>query len=272
MEFRFIREGDTFTWQNSSYKLVFSEPRIQPWDDEHKKIYSENDIMYYYYHLDTYSCNNGIWEKISSIMAYDFPAIFRLLDLVDYMLRKEPDQSDGSDIPNGVSEEHDTNYWLREDYYSIKAFSDVSGEVHYEVYAGTDYKGFRVVVNEWELYELKKCAEAFVQFSIDSSNKLTNDRNTANRQSFKVRDGRLYEHEVWYSKERDCFIVDEDTVNESYSVGDVFESICILLWEGEHYYSESYNNKTVSQITEDKLMFTDGSSVNIGDILYVYRP
>ncbi len=272
MEFRFIREGDVFSWQNDSYKLTFSDPHIQPWHDENRKIYTAQDILYYYYDLDTYSRNGDEWEKVSGIRAYDFPAIFRLLDVVEYVLDYEPD-SEEADTPDRATEQKcDTDYWFREDYYSVRSYKDVCGERHFEVYAGREDKGITVTVNEWELYELKKCAEAFVQFSIDRSNSFTNDRNNAHRQSFEVKDGKLYEYEVWYSKERNCCIVDKDTVNEVYSAGDFLEDVSILRWEGEHYYSERYSKKTIANITEDKLIFTDDSSVNTGDILYIYRP
>lgn len=271
MEFRFIREGDVFAWQNDSYRLAFSEPFIQPWNDENKKIYSEEEILFYYYNLDTYRKNGAEWEKISGIRAFDFPAIFRLLEVVEYVLNYEPDDDIQPDKPShdGVSEEYDTNYWVREDYYSVRSFKDVCGERHFEVYAGTSQKGIRALVNEWELYELQKCAEAFVQFSIEHSNEFLNRRNNSYCASHKAKNGKLYEYEMDFSG--DDIKIDYSSIEEIFIVGDKIEDIAVLVREGEHFYTDRGMHKVIAEITDEKLIFTDGSTARTDRIIHIFR-
>ncbi len=270
MEFKFIREGDVFSWQNDSYKLTFSDPHIQPWHDENRKIYTAQDILYYYYDLDTYSRNGSEWEKVSGIRAFDFPAIFRLLDVVEYALTVEPEDSKKSDIPNGaVEQEYDTTYWVCEDYYSVKCYTDVCGERSYEVYAGREDKGIRVTVNEWELYELKKCIEAFVQYSIDHSNECINSRNISYCASHRAKNGRLYEYYMDFSGEG--IAVDDASVTDIFIKGDKVKSVTVLIREGDDYYSEHIYDKVIAEVTDKELKYTDGSAVSTDRILLLNR-
>ena len=48
MSFKFIQNGDSFTWESDSIKVKFSCPNIQPLKNN-MIMTSQKDIMYYYY-------------------------------------------------------------------------------------------------------------------------------------------------------------------------------------------------------------------------------
>lgn len=257
MTFKFKREENKFTWQNDDIKLEISDPHITAHDD-YANINSIDAIMYFYYttkvfkkvYIDWDEENDEEirdWELVAERHSHDFPCILQFKYILDEIESLNP-MLDGQKISyrSGKVEYRytmSTEGFACDDFYEITKINDgKSKKSHYILYMGCTFDGQGDLnscgirtpyLDDKDIKELKKCVNAFLDYSIINYNKKTTKYNELNTSNKKIIDGKLYVYVYDYEKEEILF----DEIDDIYCVGDEIDDLNILNKEAGKYLS-----------------------------------
>lgn len=274
-KFLFFRKKDTFIWAGEYFRIEFSNPSIDLFEDAYAKCREPEEILYYTYTLRIFSkkwCKTRYrWYKVAETSIYDFPCIQELLNLIKWYLGKqEPDESWCHYF---IGKEYET-YSITcntespqvEDYYEITKYTrPLQNKEWFSLYVGcaTNPQGTTGIfidrLYRGELIQLKRCIEHFIHFTMEAYNHDTEQRNLAACNSHKYVGGKLYN----YSDS----ITPPNVITNIYAVGDVLNNIDILQYKKNYFYSEQYYDETIAQITEQELIMESGKRFSINSIL-----
>ena len=117
---------------------------------------------------------------------------------------------------------------------------------------------------------------SFIQYSINIHNNNLKKINLAHRNSLEIRDGRLYQYEIFYNYNNEE-LIDAFTTKKLeaiYIVGDCVNIDIMSIDNNGNNYTENYNSKKIIGFTQDTILFEDKEDkieVNLKDITYIYN-
>jgi hypothetical protein len=198
---KIIIDNGKFIFEYDDKRIEFSQPSMQPFDEDNKIITSK-DIMYYYYTLTLYSKeteydennDNDIikWIKVSEVDAYDVPAIQSLQKCLKKILKFDV-KKHGLNIKY-KSETQDWKYtwnidgWMfKEDEYIITKtkrrvwqLTKYNEPYWYDLYVGCGgyTKHNTIGINlamlcQKDIKNFKYVIDRFIKYSLDCYNKTT---------------------------------------------------------------------------------------------------
>lgn len=240
-------------WKFEDIKVVFSEPRIQPWESV-VYVESQKDFLYYYYTMTVYRKIKKKWKKELSADVWDFPDIL-ILEKVFRLLQ-------GEDVEDGTwqvikNTEHDVTWYIKgygtddivnDDFYRIERTIRIADGERKETYSLTVGSGMnngmdmhndalRCVridyLRKEEITGFVETAKKFIKKSIKEYNEKEQQRITAEKMARRVKNGKLYDYHVdcknGFRKTEmleEVFVVGDDEVEigtlEKYKAKDVF--------------------------------------------------
>ena len=285
--YKYKREKNNFMWTNDIFKIEYTDPSIET-HSEVLNIKRESQIMYFYYTFNIYKkAKNGKWAKIESQNAYDFPGIFSLRDVLDYMINQLDIIKDGqktklSDGSINYAYKLDTKGFISEDYYEVtKEFNSSVKHNYYNLFFGcsickyqgdVNFTGLRLAnIEESEIKELMDCINAFISFAMDEYNKQQQDYVKLENSCRKEIDGKIYEYQIDYESPSEGKL--KDSYENIYCVGDEVEIDFVAVVDKEFERQEqegiisNINKNTVELELMTKPIKT--KKIDIDSILYI---
>ncbi len=282
------REKNNFVWTNDIFKIEYTDPSIET-HSEVLKISKESQIMYFYYTFNTYKkSGNGRWKKLETQMAYDFPGIFALKEVLNYMVNTLDIVKDGQklhldDGSINYTYKIDTNGFVSEDYYEVtKEYNSTTKKTFYHIFFGTsvckyqgdvNFTGLRIAnITEKEIKELMDCTNAFISFAIDDYNAQQQEHIQLENSCRKEIEGKIYEYQIDYETPNKGKL--KDLYESIYCVGDEVEIDYVTVKNKEFEKEEikgiisKINPKTVEIEIKTKTK-SETKEIDIDSILYI---
>lgn len=270
MSIKINSKGDKYSFYSDKVKVEFSNPSIQPFDEN---AYCKNDrgIMYYYYTVKVWMREKRAWKSVFTVYPYDFPAILDFKNMLDTLINNK------IDLKCYQREEHRTGVWytyhfdigaFAEDLYTIThSFIDEESERIQESYSigvgkALDYsnsESMMVVLGNLkkeDLAEIYKCVNGFIDYTIEKNNEIVINRNKKSLNSWKVKNGKLYK-----------MTEDGKSVDSVYTVGDRIDDAVVLKGDINScdFSSFKYCDFVINEIKEDAILFSSGYEENRGE-------
>ena len=262
--FKFIKTDDNrFRWESDFMVLEYSEPSIQAFQ-EYLPVKDFKDIMYYYYTVKIFKKIDKSKEiLISERYVYDFPCIEELKWIIEHQLNNNPTingqkiEYQSGDIR--YKETFESEGFACEDFYSISKSTDENNKnERYSIYIGTTYddngdltsNGIRTpYINEYDLKELLKCVDSFIQYSIDKNNNELKQLEN----SFKIKSNKLYEYHY------------DNKLESIYTICDTIKDLTYIKNNEQIEDRDLY----ITNIKDDKIIFSNKLTVYIKDLRYI---
>ncbi len=288
--FDFIKENGVYIWRNGGISLEYSEPMITP--HSNTPLRRPEDILYYYYNMEVKVSSYNVekqdyeWVHVTGVTTHDFPAIRGFADclnaiIYDYNRFDESwevyscGDEDDDDVEKTYVKTIELRHLLAEDCYEIKKYMNPhSCTTFYRIFMGTAAGGASMGVYTYELTEndiraLLKCVESFIRYSIEcynEHNKVSSDFYTS---LFRPVNGKLYEY---YAEPWESLTCDFRSVGAIYQAGDVLQEIYVLVTEDDGVcWEKKLHYKTIEEVTEKEVRFTDGTSARFGEITDIWH-
>lgn len=249
------------TWIYDDVKIVYSEPRIQPWESV-VHVNGRKDILYYYYDMDVYRKKEKEWKKELSANIWDFPQILAIEDV--YARLNENNFTDGTwqVDKNGKYTWYAKSYTLGdfapEDFYKIEKNILVYDEEQHESFCLTIGSGMEYgcqnqsdVIKSIVLSSLSRekmdtfinTVREFIQTSIVYHNTKQDERINAEKEARKIKNGKMYEYKTAYSN--DTITVDYNVIDNIYAIGDKIHLTLLERYAGEPVFIDYEDCKIV---------------------------
>lgn len=254
------------TWIYDDVKIVYSEPRIQPWESV-VHVNGRKDIMYYYYEMDVYRKKEKEWKKELSANIWDFPQILAIEDV--YARLNENNFTDGTwqVDKNGKYTWYAKSYTLGdfapEDFYKIEKNILVYDEEQHESFcltigSGMEYGNRSDAIKSLVLSSLSRekmdtfinTVREFIQTSIVYHNTKQDERINAEREARKIKNGKMYEYKAAYSN--DTITVDYNVIDDIYAIGDKIHLTLLEKYAGEPVFVD-YEDCQIVDIEESHI-------------------
>lgn len=256
------------TWIYDDVKIVYSEPRIQPWESV-VHINGRKDILYYYYDMDVYRKKEKEWKKELSANIWDFPQILAIEDV--YARLNENNFTDGTwqVDKNGKYTWYAKSYTLGdfapEDFYKIEKNILVYDEEQHESFCLTIGSGMEYgcqnqsdVIKSIVLSSLSRekidtfinTVREFIQTSIVYHNTKQDERINAEKEARKIKNGKMYEYKTAYSN--DTITVDYNVIDDIYAIGDKIHLTLLERYAGEPVFVD-YEDCQIVDIEESNI-------------------
>lgn len=256
------------TWIYDDVKIVYSEPRIQPWKSV-VHINGRKDILYYYYDMDVYRKKEKEWKKELSANIWDFPQILAIEDV--YARLNENNFTDGTwqVDKNGKYTWYAKSYTLGdfapEDFYKIEKNILVYDEEQHESFCLTIGSGMEYgcqnqsdVIKSIVLSSLSRekidtfinTVREFIQTSIVYHNTKQDERINAEKEARKIKNGKMYEYKTAYSN--DTITVDYNVIDDIYAIGDKIHLTLLERYAGEPVFVD-YEDCQIVDIEESNI-------------------
>ncbi len=278
-KYYYKKENGTYTWISPEMKLVFSKMSFQA-HDEYGYVKNINEIMYLYYTVEVFAKkhfydDNGRrhyrWNPIASKNASDFPTITELQYILEQYLEDKIPLEDcrlihyyhrGEMLKNRVGYVHsmDTDGFFYDDAYNLKRIivkeNDREIQRYYSLYVGCSIDpqgggasiGMRMDISEAGLRCLYQCIIEFLEEGIKRSNEAV--RRHLSKEEYSVDDNNR------------LIRMEDEKITELFMEGEKIDGI--IFYKGDlnsdSFYSESYNDVTLSKFTKDEITFTGGYS------------
>jgi hypothetical protein len=152
-----------------------------------------------------------------------------------------------------------------DDFYEITKFVDENNEnPNYVLYIGCTFdsqgdlnsEGIRTpYINEDDVKELLKCVEGFIQYTIDKHNIGVKNHIKEETSNKIIINGKIYEYE-------------NGKLESIYVIGDTGD-FTIIKDKDAAPYSIDFNRVTITNLTGNTVLFSNGEEVNVHDILYI---
>lgn len=254
------------TWIYDDVKIVYSEPRIQPWESV-VHVNGRKDILYYYYEMDVYRKKEKEWKKELSANIWDFPQILAIEDV--YARLNENNFTDGTwqVDKNGKYTWYAKSYTLGdfapEDFYKIEKNILVYDEEQHESFcltigSGMEYGNRSDAIKSLVLSSLSRekmdtfinTVREFIQTSIVYHNTKQDERINAEREARKIKNGKMYEYKAAYSN--DTITVDYNVIDDIYAIGDKIHLTLLEKYAGEPVFVD-YEDCQIVDIEESHI-------------------
>lgn len=254
------------TWIYDDVKIVYSEPRIQPWESV-VHVNGRKDILYYYYEMDVYRKKEKEWKKELSANIWDFPQILAIEDV--YARLNENNFTDGTwqVDKNGKYTWYAKSYTLGdfapEDFYKIEKNILVYDEEQHESFcltigSGMEYGNRSDAIKSLVLSSLSRekmdtfinTVREFIQTSIVYHNTKQDERINAEREARKIKNGKMYEYKTAYSN--DTITVDYNVIDDIYAIGDKIHLTLLEKYAGEPVFVD-YEDCQIVDIEESNI-------------------
>ncbi len=279
MEYRFARKKNIFSWESDWIRLIFSEPRVYAHRSGYSKCRGQEDIVSTCYTLQVLekrgSRGKERWMKAVDVTTFDFPALETLLVILEYFLKAEKPDKQWSRFSAGdrkklYSLTCNTGGFYNEDFFEVtKNIRFRPKREWYELYVGQasgirSTRGMRIEdLSKNDIEQLKICIEEFLKYAIECYN-------TENRQTIDVCcaarcvvEGKLYT----YAKNETYTAVNYATLNHIFIPGDYVSRGELMHFEEEDYYSETFGESAIIELTETELVLEDGSRLPLDRIV-----
>ena len=201
MAFRFYRNKKyQFIWtDNKNFKIIWKNPEIQAIDDD-IPVSDENGILYYYYDF-TVLCRDysGKWKQSAGTRTHDFPAVKALCqilpELMQTNIREQAERYQTQDNQWIYYKSESTAHAHSDDFYDIRRYHYTgNGKEWYQLYVGAGYQAVRIDnLRPGDLLKLRKCAEAFLAYSMEIHNQRLKHIQELNKNARLCADGKLYD-------------------------------------------------------------------------------
>lgn len=274
--FKFQKVNETFRWESDFMALEFSRPSIQGFQ-EFIHLTEPNEILYYYYTVKIFKKISSWGEEDRHIIteelvtersAYDFPQVVDLKNILEFQLKDDTTvggqklEYTSGDIR--YSKVVATEGFACDDFYEVTKSVNPEGlDDRYIVYCGTTFdpqgdlnsSGIRTpYVDREDIEELAACVNAFIDYSL----KEHNEQIGMMRNSFEVRNGKLYE-----------YAIDEDVLNRNqiesiFAVGDLLDVKTVV-----DNREKNYKKVTMVEIGNGIIRLQDGVTIPVDTIAYV---
>ena len=276
----FAKNG-IYGFMSDNFKIEFSEPRIQGFDD-YAYLKSESGIMYYYYGVDGYIKDDKKGKKVFAAAAYDFPGIIGFKGMLEaFYLDKigigKYQKDVNEKIPSRIWYTYETNSGtFVEDFYSIvhefviEDKEEISNSYSLTVgkaldYAGSEINGltFRHLKAE-DIEKIYECVCEFIEYSLEVHNKRTKEYILDGLRSWHCIDGKVYEMNK-----------DGKSVECIYPVGILMDDATILVGDinSKDYCSKTFNNFTIEKVEDDGIIINGGyEEARRGEIRHINEP
>ena len=254
------------TWIYDDVKIVYSEPRIQPWESV-VHVNGRKDILYYYYDMDVYRKKEKEWKKELSANIWDFPQILAIEDV--YARLNENNFTDGTwqVDKNGKYTWYAKSYTLGdfapEDFYKIEKNILVYDEEQHESFcltigSGMEYGNRSDAIKSLVFSSLSRekmdtfinTVREFIQTSIVYHNTKQDERINAERETRKIKNGKMYEYKAAYSN--DTITVDYNVIDDIYAIGDKIHLTLLERYAGEPVFVD-YEDCQIVDIEESNI-------------------
>ena len=256
------------TWIYDDVKIVYSEPRIQPWESV-VHVNGRKDILYYYYDMDVYRKKEKEWKKELSANIWDFPQILAIEDV--YARLNENNFTDGTwqVDKNGKYTWYVKSYTLGdfapEDFYKIEKNILVYDEEQHESFCLTIGSGMEYgcqnqsdVIKSIVLSSLSRekmdtfinTVREFIQTTIVYHNTKQDERINAEKEARKIKNGKMYEYKTAYSN--DTITVDYNVIDNIYAIGDKIHLTLLERYAGEPVFID-YEDCQIVDIEESNI-------------------
>lgn len=262
---KFEKNGENFSFYSENIKVIFSEPTIQA-HDEYGACKEEKDILYYYYGVEVLSKkHSNRWKQIFSLGTYDFPEILNFKLMLEVLLNGKLNIEEYQKADCGEGHVWYTYHLdsspLCEDFYTVThSILKEDGDVHHETYTisvgkALDFSCSEVQsvslgnLSKTDIQTIYQCVEEFVDYSIEKTHNINVERNKTGLESFKIKDGKLYEMNK-----------DGTEVVAVYVPGDKIEEVKILHGDinSKDFKSTSICRFTIDAITKDSIIISSG--------------
>ena len=286
MNFKFVRNEESFSWESEYIKLEFSKFSSHA-RDEYGTIEDMNDCLFLYYTVSIYkkeisyyneelekSCK---WKLVAERDVFDFPCIEQLRSMLQYVLSVSNPKDNGEkmDYGNGMikyRKTYDTVGFACEDFYEITHIlyeEDKSSE--YIVYMGCSFDsqgdknsvGIRTpYVSKEDLRQLLECLNACFSYVIKSHNERVINNNKIYIESLTSKENKLYlynNNEKKVNKEKYEEIFTEKDSIDFKTVKDIAGSL----------YSTNYSG-ILNKIEKD-IITVGGKEFSIKEICYISK-
>ncbi len=259
---RFVN-NEKYGFQSDKIKVEFSNPHIQP-SDENAFCKSERSILYYYYTLTVYIKEKKRWQHFFTAHTHDFPEILTFKEILKQFL-------DGIELENYQKNKIDEGIWYSyylditgwaDDKYGVyHSFLDLKDEIRQNNYKVSiakplaNFIGFNNISVELEnldkedLLQIYRTVSDFIDYSIHITNEEIIERNKADLLSWKSEGGKLYK-----------MMPDGKSIESIYVVGDKIDNAILLHGDinTEDFWSYEICNFTIDAITEDAIVLSSG--------------
>ena len=276
--FKFNRHKNKFRWESDFMVLEFSNPSIEGFSS-FTNLEDEKDIMYYYYTVkifkkmidwDDEDDEKEIvtWKLVSKRKVYDFPSIVDLKWILDYQLNDDTTIGGQKiEYTNGhiaYSKVMCTEGFACDDLYEIRKIVRIQDNLErYVVYVGTTFdiqgdlnsSGIRTpYVERKDIEELLNCVNSFIKYSIEEHNKGV----SRCKEAYEIKNNKLYEYN--FDKE----YADKNVIEYMFCEGDVLDLYVVI-----NNIETSYDEVTVSKITDNIVELDDGTKIDVDTIYFV---
>lgn len=304
--FRFIRKKNKFYWQNQTYRVEFSNPSGQAFDD-FGTIKNIDDIMYFYYQMKVYrkaynyiekETPNGIeeveneyWKLIGETHTHDFPCVQQLEQMILSMLDTDTSiDGEKHEYRSGTvfySKHCWTEGFACDDFYELTKFTNqTTNESYYVLYVGVSSvsmgslssEGIRIpYVSESDIKKLLKCVREFFKYVVFRHNKLIYRNIEEAKNNYEIVENKLYQY----------FLISRGNLNKNrlehiYAIGDELDSLYEYVFEEDgsvsskkHCYCFIRDFKGEKIVCENKHKYYDGEDlpkffeVDVDKIAYI---
>lgn len=272
---KFIK-NNKYGFKSDKIKVEFSNPTIQPYD-ENAYCHNEKGIMYYYYTVTAWVKEGRSWKKLFTAYPYDFPQILTFKAILKYFLEDAKiEDYQKTKCEAGVWYSHflDTGKLVEDMYCVTHTLLDIDGDIrqdYFNVLVGKPFEisasnGISVNINGLKKEDLQIIYESICEF-VDYSIRITNEaciaRNKEDLASWKVEDGKLYKMKK-----------DGLSIESVYVVGDDMDDVTILRGDINTTEFSSYKiaDFVIDEIREDAIVLSSGYIRDGGEYSKITTP
>ena len=272
---KFVK-NNKYGFKSDKIKVEFSNPTIQPYNED-AYCHNEKNIMYYYYTVTAWVKEGRSWKKLFTAYPYDFPQLLTFKAILKYFLEDAKiEDYQKTKCEAGVWYSHflDTGKLVEDMYYVSHSILDMDGYIrtdNYNISVGKPFEchstnGISVNINNLKRSDLEviyTCVSEFVDYSIRITNEACIARNKEDLASWKVEDGKLYKMKN-----------DGLSIESVYVVGDDMDDATILRGDINTTDFSSYKiaDFIIDEIREDAILLSSGYIRDGGEYSKITAP
>ena len=304
--FKFVRKKNKFYWQNQMYRIEFSNPSGQAFDD-YGTIKSVDDIMYFYYTMKVYrkaynyiekKTSNGVedvkneyWKLIGSTHTHDFPCVQQLEQIIMLLLDVDVSKNGEKHEYRSGTIVYSKHCWTEgfgcDDFYELTKFTNqTTKESYYVLYVGVsscpmgsiESEGVRIpYLSEHDIKKLLQCVREFFKYVVYRHNSRIIRNVNATKDNYAIVENKLYQYYF-----ENYTTLNKNRLEHIYAIGDELDDLYEYVYLDDGSISSNQHHscfirefKDNKIICENKYNYYDGEDlpkffeVDIDRIAYI---
>ena len=304
--FKFVRKKNKFYWQNQMYRIEFSNPSGQAFDD-YGTIKSVDDIMYFYYTMKVYrkaynyiekktpngveEIENEYWKLIGSTHTHDFPCVQQLEQIITLLLDADTSKDGEKHEYRSGTIVYSKHYWTEgfgcDDFYELTKFTNqTTKESYYVLYVGVssdpmgsiESEGVRIpYLSEHDIKKLLNCIREFFKYVVYRHNTLIKRNIEQSKEEYEIVENKLYQYYI-----ENYRTLNKNRLDHIYAIGDELDDLYEYVYNDDGSISSKQHHSCFIRefkynkiVCENKYNYYDGEElpkffeVDVDNIAYI---